>query len=219
MPSPSFEPPSNYVPLLGHWSGSVWSYRINIFSLLFWTELLKGRTVQLICICLCHIVLHIVAREISNTVLKLKAEVSLFEDQFELENKEPEIRKDKFQTVVRMEMCMLKLVDSAQGRWKRLEDPGTDHVREKGNKCQRTMSPHGLENCVCQSLRHILTLCDSLDGRPVRLPYLWDFPGKSTGVGPHFLLQGIFPTQGLNRQILYCMNHQGSPQRTEQALN
>ena len=32
-----------------------------------------------------------------------------------------------------------------------------------------------------------------------------DFPGKSAGAGCHFLLQGIFPTQGLNlgRQILY----------------
>ena len=26
----------------------------------------------------------------------------------------------------------------------------------------------------------------------------WDFPGKSIGVGCHFLLQRIFPTQGLN---------------------
>ena len=26
----------------------------------------------------------------------------------------------------------------------------------------------------------------------------WDFPGKSTGVGCHFLLQRIFPTQGSN---------------------
>ena len=38
----------------------------------------------------------------------------------------------------------------------------------------------------------------------------WNFPGKNTGVGCHFLLQGIFPTQELNpisciscRQILY----------------
>ena len=30
------------------------------------------------------------------------------------------------------------------------------------------------------------------------LLYSWDFPGKNTGVGCHFLLQGIFPTQGLN---------------------
>ena len=28
---------------------------------------------------------------------------------------------------------------------------------------------------------------------PVRLLYPWDSPGKSTGVGSHFVLQGIFP--------------------------
>ena len=45
----------------------------------------------------------------------------------------------------------------------------------------------------------------------------WDFPGKSTGVGCHFLLQGIFPTQESNlslprcRQMLYHLSHQGSP--------
>ena len=37
--------------------------------------------------------------------------------------------------------------------------------------------------------------------------------GKNTGVGRHFLLQGIFLNQGLNlglqhcRQILYCLSH------------
>ena len=34
--------------------------------------------------------------------------------------------------------------------------------------------------------------------KPIRLLHPWDFPGKNTGVGCHFLLQGIFPTQGLN---------------------
>ena len=44
----------------------------------------------------------------------------------------------------------------------------------------------------------------------------WDFLGKSTGVGCHFLLQGIFPTQGWNpdllhcRQTLYHLSHQGN---------
>ena len=33
------------------------------------------------------------------------------------------------------------------------------------------------------------------------------FPGKSTGVGCHFLLQGIFPTQGLNPGLLHCSRH------------
>ena len=33
---------------------------------------------------------------------------------------------------------------------------------------------------------------------------LWDFLGKDTEVGCHFLLQGIFPTQGLNPHLLHC---------------
>ena len=33
---------------------------------------------------------------------------------------------------------------------------------------------------------------------PTRLLPPWDSPGKSTGVGCHFLLQGIFPIQGSN---------------------
>ena len=37
--------------------------------------------------------------------------------------------------------------------------------------------------------------------KPARLYCLWDFPGKSTGVGCHFLLQGIFLTQGSNPQL------------------
>ena len=48
-------------------------------------------------------------------------------------------------------------------------------------------------------------------------PRPWDFPGKSTGVGCHFLLQEIFLTQGSNpglphsRQTLYRLSHQRSP--------
>ena len=34
--------------------------------------------------------------------------------------------------------------------------------------------------------------------QPSRLLRPWDFPGKNTGVGFHFLLQGIFKTQGSN---------------------
>ena len=31
----------------------------------------------------------------------------------------------------------------------------------------------------------------------------WDFPGKNPGMGCHFLLQGIFLTQGLNPHLLH----------------
>ena len=52
---------------------------------------------------------------------------------------------------------------------------------------------------------------------PTRLLSPWDSPGKNTVVGGHSLLQGTFPTQGLNpgllhcRQILDCLSQQGSP--------
>ena len=55
-----------------------------------------------------------------------------------------------------------------------------------------------------------LTLCNPVDSP-------WNSPGQNTGVGCHFLLQGIFPTQGSNpglphcRQIHYQLSHQGNP--------
>ena len=58
-----------------------------------------------------------------------------------------------------------------------------------------------------------------------RLFHPWDFLGKRTRVGCHFLLQGIFPTQGSNpglphcRQTLYHLSHQGSPQGPKQTPN
>ena len=45
----------------------------------------------------------------------------------------------------------------------------------------------------------------------------WNFPGKNTRMGCHFLLQRIFPAQGSNpglpkcRQTLYRLSHEGSP--------
>ena len=38
---------------------------------------------------------------------------------------------------------------------------------------------------------------------PARLLCPWDFPGKNTEVGCHFLLQGIFPTQRLKPHLLH----------------
>ena len=38
---------------------------------------------------------------------------------------------------------------------------------------------------------------------PARVLCPWDFPGKNIGVGCHFLLWGIFPTQGLNLGLLH----------------
>ena len=60
---------------------------------------------------------------------------------------------------------------------------------------------------------------DSL--RPHGLYSPWNSPGHNTGVGSLSLLQGIFPTQGLNpdlphcKQILYQLSHKGSPRILE----
>ena len=71
---------------------------------------------------------------------------------------------------------------------------------------------------VTQSL---LTLCDPVDYTLPGSSVHGDSPGKNTGVSCHALLQGIFPTQGLNpglpysRWILYHLSHQGSPRILE----
>ena len=61
---------------------------------------------------------------------------------------------------------------------------GLPSVKQKG---------WAVEVLVAQSC---LTLCNPM--QPSRLLCPWDFPGKNTGVGCHFLLQGIFPAQGSN---------------------
>ena len=42
----------------------------------------------------------------------------------------------------------------------------------------------------------------------MNLLYLWNFPGKSPGMGCHFLLQEIFLTQGLNACLLHLLHWQ-----------
>ena len=52
-------------------------------------------------------------------------------------------------------------------------------------------------------LRHSVVSDFATPGlQPTRLLCPWDSPGKNTGVGCHFLLQGIFPTQGWNLHLL-----------------
>ena len=60
---------------------------------------------------------------------------------------------------------------------------------------------------ACVPSRSVMS--DSLQPRglwPARFFCPWDFPGKNTGVGCHFLLQGIFPTQE-SKPSLLCLLH------------
>ena len=67
---------------------------------------------------------------------------------------------------------------------------------------------------------HVPVTCDPLwphGLQPTRLLCPWDFPGKNTGMGYYFLLQGILLTQGLNLWLLHWqayslpLHHLGSP--------
>ena len=70
---------------------------------------------------------------------------------------------------------------------------------------------------VCFVTQPWLTLCGPHGLKSFRLLCPWDFPGKNTGVGCHFLLGGAFPAQGLNPHLLHWqvdsspLSHQGSP--------
>ena len=70
---------------------------------------------------------------------------------------------------------------------------------------------------ACSVTQLCLTLLRPHAVQFTRLPRLQDSPGKNTGVGCHFLLQGTFLTQGLTLHLLHWqvdslpLSHLGSP--------
>ena len=84
------------------------------------------------------------------------------------------------------------------------------------DSCLSLHSQHGKSENECES--HSV-LCDSLQSHG--LYSQWNSPGQNTRVRNRFLLQGIFSTQGSDpgllhcRQILYQLNHKGSPRILE----
>ena len=77
---------------------------------------------------------------------------------------------------------------------------------------------------ICHCCCSVTKLCPTLSRlhglSPTRLLCLWDSPGKNTGAGCNFLLQGIFPTQESNSRLLHWqaaslpLSHQRSPSST-----
>ena len=74
---------------------------------------------------------------------------------------------------------------------------------------------------LCSVAQTCVTLRNPMDCSSPGSSVHGDSPGRNTGVGRHPLLQGIFPTQGLDPgfqhywQILYCLSHQGNPKILE----
>ena len=85
------------------------------------------------------------------------------------------------------------------------EHPGGSGAEVTCNLGQGMRPTHGkLPQCryVCVLTQSCLVLCDP-GLEPARLLCPWDCPGKNTGVGCHFLLQGIFLTQESNMRLLH----------------
>ena len=57
--------------------------------------------------------------------------------------------------------------------------------------------------CACVCVQSCPTLWDPMDCSPPSSSVHEASPGKNTSVGCHFLLQGIFPTQRLNPNLLH----------------
>ena len=102
--------------------------------------------------------------------------------------------------------------DDTENTWeaavKSLINPACSHSRAAPllmAQCQWSPSRSVISNCV----------------RPRGLYSPWNSAGQNTGVGSLSLLQGIFPTQGLNsglphcRRILYQLSYRGSPRILE----
>ena len=72
----------------------------------------------------------------------------------------------------------------------------------------RNFSVHW-ESCHCYLVaKSYPALCSPTDCSPPGSSVHDDSPGKNTGVGSHFLLQGIFPTQRLNRHLSHLLHWQ-----------
>ena len=78
------------------------------------------------------------------------------------------------------------------------------------NSCAEALDPDVTGGGVCVCSQSCLPLCNPMDcslpGSSVR----GILPGKNTGVGGHFLLQGIFPTWELNPSLLRLLRWQAS---------
>ena len=82
----------------------------------------------------------------------------------------------------------------------------SDLIDLKGEPMERSSVCPGVEGGVsvlCCLSCYVVSDSSRPQGLwPTRLPCPWDFPGKNTGVGCHFLLQGVVLSQGLKLHLL-----------------
>ena len=77
------------------------------------------------------------------------------------------------------------------------------NIGEKGMILKDSRGKKHLRKVKVKVAQSCLTL-----GDPMNLNRPWNFPGQNTGVGCHFILQGIFLTQGWKLHLLHLLNWQ-----------
>ena len=83
-------------------------------------------------------------------------------------------------------------------------------VRKTTRGCEKSRRVHTHLLFLPRSVRVCSVKGDSLQPselQPSRRLCPWNFPGKNTGVGCHFLLQGIFPTR--DQTCVSCLSFIG----------
>ena len=138
-----------------------------------------------------------------------------------------------FFRVICFHLFILFVGFSRQEYWSGLPFPSpVDHILSELSSmtCPSWVAPHSmahrfieLDKAVIQLISLVCLclvtqpLCDHVDYSPPGSSVHENAPDKNTRVGYQALLQGIFPTQGLNpgllhcRQFLYYLSYQGSP--------
>ena len=101
------------------------------------------------------------------------------------------IRKAKIQNTGDIKLWQGSLLIGMQNGTATLEDSLVVSYKTK----------HTLTTCIC--IQSCPTLCNLMDCSPPGSSVHWDFSGKNIGMGCHFLLKGIFPTQGSNPHLLH----------------
>ena len=102
------------------------------------------------------------------------------------------IREMKIKTTIRYTLYLLgslfSKIQEIKKCWQGVEKSTLLVLGGKSLQSCPTLKPYGLQ--------------------PTRPLFLWDSPGKNTGVGCHALLQGIFLTQELNPCLLSLLHWQ-----------
>ena len=96
----------------------------------------------------------------------------------------PSLRAQPEKRIHKKGICMIYLINNQHFHCKVSKSLQTCCYPLVSKSCPTFLRPHGLQ--------HARLLCP------------WDFPGNNTGVCCHYLLQEIFPTQGLNQDCLHC---------------